>query len=198
MKSARGLTLLETTLAGGLLGVVLLVLVQVLTPALRIWLQTQALADARTMGNIAHNRMFAELRASVESSLRVDGTACSFLSVGQNAAFDPVSGAPLWREVVVYHKRGRDLMRKTWRPGQAPLLPHALPGTNVFRLTSAELASVVASPAGRPRKVCTAVTAFSLAADADGRWVLTLDTEAQTQKKLVTFRRASTVAFRND
>lgn len=198
MTRRRGLGLMETVLAGSLLGVVLLLLVQLLSPALRIWLQTQVLADARTMGNIAHNRLFAELRASVESSLRISGNACSFLSVGQNAAFDPVSGRPLWREVIVYRLQGRDLFRKTWRSGLSPLLPYLLPTTNAFALTPAQLASVAASPSGNPRKVCTAVTAFTLVREADGRWTLTLDTEAQTQKKMVTFRRHSTVAFRND
>jgi hypothetical protein len=198
MSKRQGLSLMETVLAGSLLGVVLLLLVQLLSPALRIWLQTQVLADARTMGNIAHNRMFAELRASVESSLRVTGTTCSFLSMGQNAAFDPVSGRGLWREVVLYHLQGQNIIRKTWRSGQAPLLPHVLPTTSPFALTSAQQTSVIASPSGNPRKVCTSVTNLSLVEDADGRWTLTLDTKAQTQKKLVTFRRRSTVAFRND
>lgn len=191
----RGLTLLETMLAGALTGAVLLVCVQVLTPALRIWLLTQVQADTRTKGNLTYQRLFSDMRASTSSSVQTIAGACSFLGMGEGG-YDPVSGRPLYREVIVYQLQNGSLYRKTWRPGQAPAFPHVLPSTQPFQLTPSELSSVCASAAGQPRRLCTDVATFEVARDGTG-WLVTLDTEAWTQKGKVRFRRQSHVVCRN-
>lgn len=197
----RGFTLLETALMASLLSAVLLVLVQSLVPCLRIWVLTQTVSEARTKGVLTYQKIFTELRASCAGSIRVHNSpslqACSFLAVGQEGGYNPVNGLPIWRQILVYYVRQGSLFRKTWVPGDFPLLPHSLPANSAFALSDTELQSVCVSPDGNPKRICTNVSSFSLELISQNLWKLTLDVEAYSQRGKVTCRSQSHLTLRN-
>ncbi len=178
----RGFSVLELTLVGTLLSMVTLLLVQALTPCLRIWVATENVSEVRTLGVLAHQRVFAELRGSTEKSLSVSGSSIGFLVVGQEGGYNPVNGAPIYREMVAYWLSGSELWRRS-------SLVAGLPTVTPFAFSATELNGFCRGG----KRVCTDVTAFSLVANGSRLWKLRLD----TQKGMVQCRRESDLYFRN-
>lgn len=192
-RGRHGFTVLETMLIGSLTAVVMLVLVQSLTPCLRIWLLTQTVSEARTKGILTLQKILTELRASTSPSVTSGSNACSFLAVGQEGGYNPVNGAPIWRQVVVFYVHCGNLYRRTYQPGDTPLLPHTLPTSTPFALSGPELTNLQ----NNGKRICTDVSLFALESRGANLWKLTLDTEAQSQRGKVTCRRQSDLALRN-
>ena len=182
----RGFTVLELTLVSTLLSVVMLLMIQALTPCLRIWMATETVSEARTRGILTHQKVFAELRASCEKSLHVRASACSFLIIGQDGGFNPVNGAPIYRQMVAYWLQDENLWR---RSSVAPGLPTVTP----FALNDAELSAMC----NGGKRICSGISNYSLVKNGDRLWQLTLDTEVWTQKGKVRCRRQSDLYFRN-
>lgn len=175
----RGFTVLELVLVGSLLSVVTLLLLQALTPCLRIWVLTEQASEVRTRGVLVHQRVLAELRSSCESSVRSAGSAVSFLVVGQEGGYNPVNGRPIYREMVAYWVDQGVLYRRA-----SPVA--GLPTVTPFALTTAELGSFCRSG----KVVCREVSAFTLQAQ-----VLSLETHSASGK--ARSRREAHVYFRN-
>lgn len=176
----RGFSLLELALVGCLLSVVSLLLLQALTPCLRIWVLTEQASEVRTRGVLVHQRVLAELRASCGSSVRSSGSAVSFLAVGQEGGYNPVNGRPIYREMVAYWLDGGVLYR---RSSTVAGLPTAAP----FALSVAELGGFCRSG----KVVCREVSDFALRGQ-----VLSLETYSATSGRARS-RREAYVHFRN-
>lgn len=178
----RGFTLLELSLVGALLSAVTLLLVQALTPCLRIWSATLNVSEVRTLGVLTQQKVLSELRASSEKSLSTGNSRFSFLTVAQEGGYNPVNGSPIYRKVVAYWLADGALWR---RADSVPGLPSASP----FALTASELDGFC----GNGRRVCADVSEFSLLPAGDHLWKLRLD----TRKGMVTCRRESDLFLRN-
>lgn len=173
----RGFSLLELALVGSLLSVVTMLLLQALTPCLRIWVLTEQAGEVRTRGVLVHQRVFAELRSTCERSVHVSGAAVSFLAVGQEGGYNPVNGKPIYREMVAYWLDRGVLYRRA-----SPVA--GLPTVTPFALTDSELTAFCRSG----KVVCKDVSAFALSAQ-----VLSLETVSGK----VHSRRETHVYFRN-
>lgn len=189
----RGFTILETLLIGSLTAVVMLILVQSLTPCLRVWMLTQTVSETRTKGVLTQQKIATELRASTSSSVTTLANACSFLEVGQEGGYNPVNGTPIWRQIKIYYLQNGSLYRRTYRPGDTPLLPHTLPTGTPFALSGAELRNLQ----NGGQRLCNDVSRFTLEQTGDNLWRLTLDTEGWSQRGKVTCRRQSDLVLRN-
>ncbi len=173
----RGFTVLELVLVGSLLSVVTLLLLQALTPCLRIWVLTEQASEVRTRGVLVHQRVMTELRGSCKSSLHSSGTALSFLAVNQEGGYNPVNGRPIYREMVAYWlERGVLYRRSSTVAG--------LPTVTPFALSDSELAGFCRSG----RVICRDVSAFTLSGQ-----VLSLETFSGKARS----RREAHVYFRN-
>lgn len=146
--------LMEVVLVGALLSVVTLLLLQALVPCLRIWVLTEQASEVRTRGVLVHQRVFAELRGSCQSSVHSNGSSLSFLAVGQEGGYNPVNGRPIYREMVAYWLEDGVLYRRSSTVA-------GLPTTAPFALSDSELAAFCRS--GKP--ICRSVSAFGFADD---------------------------------
>ncbi|MBX3171595.1 MAG: hypothetical protein KF760_29570 [Candidatus Eremiobacteraeota bacterium] len=173
----RGFSILELALVGSLLSVVMLLLLQALTPCLRIWVLTEQASEVRTRGVLVHQRVLAEMRGTCASSVRAAGSAVSFLAVGKEGGYNPVNGKPIYREMVAYWLEEGVLYR---RASTVAGLPTATP----FALTDAELAGFCRSG----KVICREVSGFGFASG-----VLSLETSSRKARS----RREAHVHFRN-
>jgi len=173
----RGFTILELALVGSLLSVVTMLLLQALTPCLRVWVLTDQASEVRTRGVLVHQRVSAELRGSCESSVHARGSALSFLAVGQEGGYNPVNGKPIYREMVAYWLDRGVLYR---RASTVAGLPTATP----FAFTDSELVAFCRGG----KVVCRDVSVFGLASQ-----VLSLETVSGKVRS----RRQAHVHFRN-
>lgn len=168
---------MELALVGSLLSVVMLLLLQALTPCLRIWVLTEQASEVRTRGVLVHQRILAELRSSCGSSVKSSGTALSFLAVGQEGGYNPVNGKPIYREMVAYWLEQGSLYR---RASTVAGLPTASP----FALSDGELKAFCRSG----KLICRDVSSFGFASE-----VLNLETFSGKARS----RREAHVHFRN-
>lgn len=203
MRRARGFSLVEMLIGAGLLSLVFSVILQTLTPGLKIWNLSQAVGQTQINGMLSYAKMDAELRTTCATSLTVVDepslTAVSFLTVDDTpGSFDPSSGQPIWRTVVVYYRDGTSLYRKTWKTGQSPTFLYVLPTSTAFALTSDEVHQLCASASNQGRLLCTDVQKFTFTATASKTtWNLGLQLTAHTQNGDQTCSRQSVVHFRN-
>ncbi|MFN8606694.1 MAG: hypothetical protein U0931_04130 [Vulcanimicrobiota bacterium] len=178
----RGLTVLEVLLVGTLVSLVSLLLLQTLTPCLRIWVSTQKVSQLRTIGVLAQQKMLAELRGSCEKSLAWANSQLSFLAIGQPGGYNPVNGAPIYRVMVGYWLANGVL----WRKSAATT---GLPTVAPFALSGPELADFCQGG----KQVCADVSAFSFSSNGQHLWKLSLE----TREGMVTCRRESDICLRN-
>lgn len=156
MRRPRGFTLAEVLTAASLLGLVLLLGMNVLTPSLRIWNLGQACSTVEGAALLLERRMTNELLASSRrsvTSIRTGPTALSFLE-SRNRRYDAATGRVQWTGFVVYtlDTTSGKLVRKTWpNPAlsvQTPALAYSFPTTRAVRLTDAELQQVARTANG--------------------------------------------------
>ncbi|MBI3928956.1 MAG: prepilin-type N-terminal cleavage/methylation domain-containing protein [Armatimonadetes bacterium] len=202
MIDRRGFSLVEVVVASGLLGLLTLVLALLLTPGLRIWNLSQTRSEAEQAMMLAEGHLGEELMETAPSSVQtVDDpglSALSFLSPGSNPveAYDPITGAPTWRQLVVYYLSSGTLYRKQWQTGSTPPLPYVLPASKPFQVQPDEL-RLLCVPDGTERRVCAGLDELELFVPGDGTLILSLEVNLETQNGPETFRRSTTVYARN-
>jgi hypothetical protein len=135
----------------GLFGVASDIALQMVSPCMTIMStdQTQARLDQTSM--VVSMKLERELLATSLNSVSAQGSALSFLA-GQG--FDPLSGAPIWQQYVIYYLNASTLYRKT-----AVIL--GLPSTQVMRLTPVQLGMEAATPNGTEAVVAQKVESFT-------------------------------------
>lgn len=173
-----GMTLMEQVVSTSLLAVVMLLTWQVLSPCLKVWQTDQAEVAIDQLGMLDSVRLRAELSRSTSRSLAFldgDPPALCFLSCddpSQTAAYDPVTGRPIWRKWVVYFLdvENEILYRKEWPnstlSGQIPDLGVTLPTTTPTALTPALLRSLCVTTNGTEHRVSHNVQQFSVSQPA--------------------------------
>lgn len=152
-RRGEGFTLAETLVAAALMGLVLMLGAQVVTPSLRIWNLDQARSAAEGTAMILERRMTAELLETSRESVTTSRApvAVSFL---EPAGYDPETGRTRWSGFIVYvlDDVNRILYRKTWPNPKAalqvPPLPHSFPRSDPVALTPAELRQVATTTNG--------------------------------------------------
>lgn len=194
--SRKGFSLLEVMLAIGLLGLLTTVVMQVMTPGLRIFTLSQTLGEVETRSLAAHHKLTRELTASTPASvywLEEPGlSSLTFLAVDKEGGFDPASGAPVWRQQRAWFVRQGQLFRRTWQPPE-PGLTRTLPTTTAFALNAPEVRAV--SSGGRG--LCQGVTRFEVTPAGKGTFRVLLEVEARTQQERKLLHRESEVHLRN-
>jgi len=194
--SRRGFSLLEAMLTVGLFALLTTVVMQVMTPGLRIFTLSQTLGEVETRSLAAHHKLVRELTASCPGSVYwVDEpglASLTFLAVDREGGYDPNSGAPIWRQLRAWFVRQGQLCRRTWQPPE-PGLTRTLPNTAAFRLTPAEARAI--STGGRA--LCQGVTSFTVTPAGDGSFRLRLEVEARTQQGRQLLARETEVHLRN-
>ncbi|MEW6283643.1 MAG: prepilin-type N-terminal cleavage/methylation domain-containing protein [Candidatus Eremiobacterota bacterium] len=154
----RGLTLPELLVGMALLGLLLTILMQLLTPSLHIWDVNRARSDADQAALVLLPRLTRELCATSRQSVTTARGTVSFLSTGSlEPGYDPRTGKPIWRLFVIYYldEPGRELYRREW--------PLAAPTSRPVRLTPGELAGL----ASDGRRASRGVSGFQMT-DAAG------------------------------
>lgn len=190
------MSLLEVMLTLGLLSLLTTVVMQVMTPGLRIFTLSQTLGEVETRSLAAHQKLARELMGSTPDSvqwLSEPGLASlTFLVVDKVGGYDPSSGAPIWRQERAWFLRQGQLARRTWQPPETGL-SRPLPTSTPFKLTPAEVRAV--SSGGRV--LCQGVTRFEVTPSGPRAFRILLEVEARTQQERKLLARETEVFLRN-
>lgn len=154
----RGMSLIEILVAGALmLGLTTLVL-SVLYPSFRASSRSASRVEMQQQAALVMERLLLDLEPAALASVSVHPEGISIQQL------DGVTGTGLqvWkRGLIVYALQGSTLVRELWPPSP-PALPVALVDAYPTRITSADLAAIVASNNGTERKLATGVTQFEV------------------------------------
>ncbi len=169
-RSVRGMSLVEVLVALGLFALIMVLLSQIFLPGMRIWKRARAIADIEQQAMVAEERIVRSLMATapdaVQSLNDPDLKAISFLGhrgqVG-SPGYEPNTGNSDWKEVVIFYVKLSDgiLYQVKWDGTGGPG-GYSLPNQKSFRVSPADIRTVVNSGLGERRRLAEKVTDLSL------------------------------------
>jgi hypothetical protein len=185
------MSLLEIMVAGALmLGLTGLVL-SVLYPSFRASSRNASRVEMQQQAALVMERLLLDLESAATASVSVhpEGLAIQQL--------DGVTGTGLqiWKkELIVYSRMGTTLVRERWPPAP-PVLLVVLVDAYPTRITSVDLAAIIAARNGSERKLAFGVTAFDL--DPNLSFRIALERKIPGRPESETFELQRRVTLRN-
>lgn len=144
MRRPGGITLVETLVAVGLSGLLLVILSQVMIPGFQIWKQTQAVSELEQNAMVSEQRIKSVLIGTDGDSLQsVNTPSLQAISCLNNegtldqSGYDTATGQPLWRSQTIFCLRPQTgvLTQLRW-------VGPSYPTTDVTALTPAQLTNI--------------------------------------------------------
>lgn len=168
--SKRGLSLVELLVGLGLFALIMVLLSQVFLPGMRIWKRGRAIADIEQQAMVAEERIVRSLMATAPGAIQflddTDLKAISLLSHQGRAGspgYEPTSGNSYWKEVLIFYVKFPEgiLYQVNWDGTGGPG-GYDLPDQRSFRMSPADIRTVVNSNLGERHRLAEKVTGLNL------------------------------------
>lgn len=179
MRGRRAFTLAELMVAMGLMALCLAMLLCLFAPAMRLWNLAETRGQAEQAMLVAAMGLSRALSQTSSRSLTAihdhDLSAVSMLSASEQGGqgYDPATGVPIWRSMLVFFVDSRGVLRRT------TVKSAQLPTTHAFKLTGAQLRQACQDGG---RVVARGLSSFDLSQPGDGTVHMQLVARIDTQQ----------------